>query len=141
MPSLSKILWVREERPDLYTAAAKYISIKEYVLHRLFGQYVVDHSIASATGRFNLERLDWDEGALELVGVRREQLSQPVPTTHVLTGMNERLATQMWVRPDVPFAVGAFNKVLLTPASAITSPASPPMPTSRRSCSAGASSR
>lgn len=112
MSPLSKILWMREERPDLYAAAAKYISIKEYVLHRLFGQYVVDHSIASATGMFNLEQLDWDEGALELLGVRREQLSQAVPTTHILQGMDERLATQMWVRPDVPFVVGASDGVL-----------------------------
>lgn len=35
----------------------------------------------------NLEQLDWDNKALELLGIERNQLPQLVPTTHVLTGM------------------------------------------------------
>ena len=43
--------------------------------------------MASATGMFNLEQLDWDEEALELLGITREQLPELVPTTHILKGM------------------------------------------------------
>src|SRR5258708_2535701 len=60
MSPLVKILWLRETRPELFAKAARFISIKEYVTFRLFGRYVVDHSIASATGLFNLKKLDWD---------------------------------------------------------------------------------
>ncbi|MGZ4107693.1 MAG: gluconokinase [Tumebacillaceae bacterium] len=112
MSPLSKLLWMREEQPETFAKAAKYISIKEYVLYNLYKQYVVDYSIASATGYFNLEQLDWDKEALELIGVRPDQLSQPVPTTHILTGMSEKVATQMGVRTDVPFVVGASDGVL-----------------------------
>jgi gluconokinase len=112
MSPLPKLLWMREQQPDLFKRAAKFVSIKEYVIHRLFGQFVVDYSIASATGLFNLERLDWDEEALELVGVRPEQLSKPVPTTHVLTGMNRERATQMGLNALTPFVVGASDGVL-----------------------------
>ena len=33
----------------------KYIGIKEYIFHKLFNRYVVDHSLASAMGMMNLE--------------------------------------------------------------------------------------
>lgn len=33
----------------------------------------------------NLEQLDWDNKALELLDIERNQLPQLVPTTHVLT--------------------------------------------------------
>ncbi|ARU61729.1 gluconokinase [Tumebacillus avium] len=112
MSPLPKLLWMREEAPDIFAQAAMFVSIKEFVLHRLFGEYVVDYSIASATGLFNLEQLDWDRGALEVAGVRPEQLSRPVPTTHILTGMNSDYATQIGINPDTPFVIGASDGVL-----------------------------
>jgi glycerol kinase len=60
MSPLAKLVWLRHERADLFGRAARFIGIKEYLLFRLFGRYVVD-SIASATGLFNIERLDWDD--------------------------------------------------------------------------------
>ena len=50
MSPLVKLAWLRDEQPKLFAAAARFIGIKEYVFFRLFGRYVVDHSIASATG-------------------------------------------------------------------------------------------
>ncbi|MFD2370206.1 gluconokinase [Brevibacillus sp. GCM10020057] len=112
MSPLPKIMWLREQAPDTFRKAAKFISIKEYVIHRLFGQYVVDYSIASATGLFNLRKLDWDDDALQVAGITRQQLSDPVPTTHVLRGMKIRYAEEIGIDADTPFVVGASDGVL-----------------------------
>lgn len=112
MSPLSKILWMKEEDPETFRKTAMFAGIKEYVLHRLFGEFVVDYSIASATGMFNLNRLDWDDEALALLGIRREQLPKPVPTTHILTGMDKTFAIRMGIRCDTPFVVGASDGVL-----------------------------
>ncbi|MGF1473828.1 MAG: gluconokinase [Rubrobacteraceae bacterium] len=112
MSPLAKLLWFREEDEETFEAAARWVSIKEYVFFRLFGEYVVDHSIASATGLFNLENLDWDEGALGVAGVSVDSLSRPVPTTHVVTGMNEELAGRLRLDVNTPFVAGANDGVL-----------------------------
>ncbi|KQL48452.1 gluconokinase [Brevibacillus choshinensis] len=112
MSPLPKIMWLREQAPDTFRKAAKFISIKEYVIHRLFGQYVVDYSIASATGLFNLRKLDWDEEALYVAGITKQQLSEPVPTTHILRGMKIRYAEEIGLDVDTPFVVGASDGVL-----------------------------
>jgi gluconokinase len=112
MAPLSKILWLKNEQEQIFTKADKFISIKEYVFFRLFNEYVIDYSIASATGMFHLENLDWDENALEITGLTKEKLSKPVPTTHYITGMKENLAEEMGLLPATPFVVGASDGVL-----------------------------
>lgn len=112
MSPLAKLVWLKNEHPALFSKAAKFISIKEYVFHRLFGEYVVDYSIASATGLFHLKRLDWDEGALRLAGVSKGQLSKPVATTATFKGLTPKYAEEMGLPTDTPFVIGASDGVL-----------------------------
>jgi gluconokinase len=84
MTPLCKILWIKENDPQLYASASRFISIKEFILHKLTGKYQVDYSIASATGLFDIYRFDWNAEALKLAGISRDQLGEPVPTTHVV---------------------------------------------------------
>ncbi|HEY9880453.1 MAG TPA: gluconokinase [Leptolyngbyaceae cyanobacterium] len=112
MSPLIKLLWLRDKEPGIFERAAKFISIKEYVTQRWFGEYVVDYSIANATGLFNMKTLDWDEEALEMVGISSTRLSQLVPTTHVLRGMKTEYAEGMGIRADLPVVVGASDGVL-----------------------------
>ncbi|MEC0213830.1 gluconokinase [Paenibacillus ehimensis] len=112
MSPLSKLLWLRHDHQELFQNAGKFVSIKEYVFAKLFGEYVVDYSIASATGLMNLRKLDWDEEALDVAGVSRNQLSRLVPTTYALTGMNAVYAEETGLAGSTPFIVGASDGVL-----------------------------
>lgn len=112
MSPLPKLMWMREENPDIFAQTVRFISIKEYVLYQLLGHFVVDYSIASATGLMNLERLQWDETALAMAGIRADQLSELVPTTHVLRGMKPEYAAAMGLASDTPIVVGANDGCL-----------------------------
>jgi gluconokinase len=109
---VAKLLWMQEQDPETFSKAAKFVSLKEYILHQLFDEYVVDYSIASATGLFNPEKLDWDEEALAIAGLKRTQLSQLVPTTHILRGLKPRYAEAMGLAIDTPVVVGANDGAL-----------------------------
>ncbi len=112
MSPLAKLAWLHADQPALCAQAARFVGIKEYVFHRLFGQWWVDHSIASATGLFNLARLDWDDDALRVAGVQRAQLSALVPTTHHVQGLDPTLAAHLGLAADTPFVIGANDGVL-----------------------------
>ncbi|SDY23203.1 gluconokinase [Evansella caseinilytica] len=112
MSPLTKMIWLRNEHPDIFEKTSKFISIKEYVFQQFFGEYIVDYSIASATGLFNLELLDWDKKALDVAGIAAEQLSAIVPTTHRLQGLSAEIAVELGIAPDVPFVIGANDGVL-----------------------------
>jgi len=112
MSPLCKIMWLRHDQPQLFARTARFVGMKEYVLYRLFGEWLVDHSIASATGMFNLQQLDWDQGALELLGIGPQHLSKLVPTTHHLSGLAPAMAQQLGLSPATPFVIGANDGVL-----------------------------
>jgi gluconokinase len=112
MSPLSKIKWIVNERPEIASKAKKYIGIKEYVFKKFFDQYAVDHSLASAMGMMNLKNLDWDEEALKVAGITRDQLSKLVPTTEVFTNCNPEIAKQIGINPQTPFVIGASDGVL-----------------------------
>ena len=112
MSPLSKIFWMKHEQPDIFNHTAMFADIKTYILYQLYETYVIDHSMASATGMFNLEQLDWDDDVLNLLGITRQQLPELVPTTHILKGMKKRYATLMGVDENTPVVIGASDGVL-----------------------------
>lgn len=112
MSPLAKIIWLREQDTETFHNAAKFISIKEYIFYQLFDRYLVDYSIASATGLLNLQRLTWDDEALAWAGIRADQLSDLVPTTHILRGLRPQYAEATGLHPDTPIVIGASDGVL-----------------------------
>jgi gluconokinase len=112
MSPLIKLMWMREHEPHLLHTTYQFLGIKEFILARMFGQCVIDYSLASATGLFNIHHLEWDKDALELAGVRAEQLPRPVPTTFQLSGLGSSFAAEMGLSLVTPFVVGASDGVL-----------------------------
>jgi gluconokinase len=112
MSPLPKLIWMRENRPDLLAKTSHVIGIKEYLLHKLFGRYVTDYSMASATGLFNVETLDWDPQNMELAGVKREQLPELMPSTGRIQGLKAEFAERMKLSTATPFVLGGQDGVL-----------------------------
>jgi gluconokinase len=79
MSPLCKLRWLNRHRPEIMSKAFMFAGIKEYVLYKLTGRWVIDHSLASATGLFDIHHLSWYEPALRWAGIRKEQLPEPVP--------------------------------------------------------------
>lgn len=112
MSPLVKIMWMKHEKKDIAGGTCKFVSIKEYIFYKFFGEFVVDYSIAAATGCLNINELTWDEEALKAADISEKQLSKVVPTTHVLKGMKSDLAYALNINEDTPFVIGSSDGVL-----------------------------
>jgi gluconokinase len=112
MSPLVKLIWLRNEQPQIFEQAAKFISIKEYIFYRLFQDYLVDYSIASATGLMNLKTLNWDQEALEIAGITEQHLSRLVPTTHIIEKISQDSACELGIAANTPIVMGASDGVL-----------------------------
>lgn len=78
MSPLIKITWLKNHDPERFTKTYKFISVKEYVIKQLTGEYVIDHSIASSTGLFDIHKLKWHQESLDFAGISTDRLSEPV---------------------------------------------------------------
>jgi gluconokinase len=85
MSPLCKLLWLKQHNPALFEQAFKFIGIKEYVFLQLFGVYMVDTSIASATGLLNTKTLQWDHDILDMLSITPAKLSDVVSVKHAVT--------------------------------------------------------
>lgn len=107
-----KLVWLAKEEPEIFRRADRFLSLKELLFYRWFGRFVIDASIASSTGLFNVTKFDWDEEILRTTGIRREQLSEIVPTTDVFGGVNRDASDRLGLSPDVRVIIGAGDGVL-----------------------------
>jgi gluconokinase len=70
----AKLRWLYENRPDLVKDAARFVTIKDYVIHRLTGHWVTDYGMASTTGLLDIHTLRWDAETLADAGIEDDQL-------------------------------------------------------------------
>jgi gluconokinase len=112
MSPLCKITWIRGEMPGVFEVTHKFISGKEYVFHQLFNEFVIDHSIASATGLFDIHQLQWCDESLKFAGISAEQLSSPVSCTQTFTKLKEEYRLQLGLPDSIPFLIGASDGCL-----------------------------
>jgi gluconokinase len=124
MAPLSKMLWIKANKPDLYEQTFKFIGIKEYVWFKLFGTFEIDFSIASATGMFDILSLNWSMVILEAVGLELAKLSTPVNTSFGRSEINEAVATQMGLPKNIPIIMGASDGCCANLGSAVVNTSS-----------------
>lgn len=112
MSPLSKLLWLKKEHPVLLAKAERIVGIKEYITYQLTGEWKIDYSLASATGLFNLKKLDWDQDILDFVGVNRKAFSDPVDTNFVFTRKVEETYAKAGLSLQTNLVIGASDGCL-----------------------------
>lgn len=121
MSPLCKIIWFKENRPELFDQVTRFISIKTYIWFRLFGVYETDYAIASAMGLFNIQNNQWNQRSLALCGVRVEQLGDIVPTDHARQLSND-IAIRTGLSAQTQFVIGSSDGCLANVGSYATTP-------------------
>lgn len=111
MSPFFKLKWF-SNHTELLRKTHKAIGIKEFIIQRLTGQYIVDYSIASATGMFNIHELKWDKSALEYLGISEELLSQPKDVISCLRMNNLSFLHETGLSDDVKIMIGASDGCL-----------------------------
>ncbi len=112
MSPLCKIIWFKKNKPEIFEKAFKFISIKEFIWHKLFNTYEVDQSIASATGLFNIEKKTWNQTSLELCGIIASHLSDIVTTDFIRKDLNPLIAEELNIPAGTRFCIGASDGCL-----------------------------
>ncbi|MGN6295054.1 MAG: gluconokinase [Chitinophagaceae bacterium] len=109
MSPLCKIAWIRRKMPELFAGAYKFISGKEYVIHQLTGQYIIDTALASATGLFDVQQMDWSKDALVFAGIGPDKLSTLASPADRLPKLKKEYLQLLDLPADTAFIVGGSD--------------------------------
>lgn len=72
----TKILWLKHHRPEIYSNAARYVLLKDYVVYCLTGRMQADMSIATFSFYFDIYNKCYWKEMLEAIGISEEQLPE-----------------------------------------------------------------
>lgn len=93
-----KAVWLKERYPEQYEKADKIVTYADYILGKLGADLVMDFTMASRTGVFDLEKRGWSADLIAAFGLDEDKFSKAMPSGEVvgkispasaeLTGLN-----------------------------------------------------
>ncbi len=103
------IHFLREQRPDVYAAAAMFLEPVDYLNLRLTGLARASHD--SITGHWvtdnrDIAAISYDESLIELAGLERSKLPDLVPTGSVVGGLAAAAAAELGLLAGTPVVTG-----------------------------------
>lgn len=106
MSPLVKLLWFRRHEPELHARAAHWLGLKDWILLVLTGRVATELSTASGSGMLDMDERAWNPEAIEVTGVRPDQLPEIHDTTAILE-LAPDAAGAIGLPAGTPVVVGA----------------------------------
>jgi xylulokinase len=119
---IPKILWLKEERPDLWARTARLLDCKEYILHRLTGRFATDHHGASVYFLFDPHRRTWSAPVCGALGIPIEMLPPAYPCTAVIGEVTPEAARETGLAPGTPVVACAGDVAVAQSGSGANAP-------------------
>lgn len=107
--SISHILWLQRERPDIARSAWKYLEPKDWLNYRLTGRCVATYDsivLHWVTDNRDAAHVDYDPDLLRIAQLDRAQLPDLVPATSVIGPLSEQAAKQLGVPAGIAVVGG-----------------------------------
>lgn len=121
--SFPKILWLKENQPELYRRIAKVlISSKDYVAARLTGQVCGDVTACATAGAMDIHRKVWDETIICTMGVSPELFPRLLHSHEKAGRVTAEAAQQTGYAAGTPVYAGVGDAGATTLASGISAP-------------------
>lgn len=107
--SLPKMLWIRDNYPDVFESSVKWLQMTDYVNYRLCGRIATDYSMACRTLAFDLRSCVWSEELLKPFGLSVDLFPEVVPSGSVIGTVTEETARQAGLPQGLPVVMGGHD--------------------------------
>ena len=105
-----KILWVKENEPDVYAKAKHVLLPKDYVRYKLTGEYAMDKADGAGTVLFDLKKRDWSDEVLAALDIPRAWMPKTFEGTEFTGYINEEAARLTGLKAGIPVAAGGGDQ-------------------------------
>ena len=120
----TKMMWLRDERPEVWAGTALLLPPNAYVIQRLTGVVAVDHSSAGNIGGvYDIAARGWSGEMLGALGIpRRLMPDRLVNPSEVVAGLTEAAAARLRLAPGTPVVAGGVDAAMATFAAGVVTP-------------------
>lgn len=115
-----KIMWLKDEQPDVYDRAACFLGTKDYVNLRMTGVMTTDHSYASGSGVYDLKKRRYVDAYIAASGVDAAKLPSIVESAQVIGTLTPQAAELLGLPQTVRVAAGGVDNACMCLGAACT---------------------
>jgi len=108
--SACKILWIKENEPRVFSQAAKYLLVQDYLIYRLTGQFVTNASVACTSMLYDIVHDKWWQPVLAEIGISEEQLPQIIPSGALVGEVSKEAAQQLNLSLSTKVIAGGMDQ-------------------------------
>ncbi|MCQ2512994.1 MAG: xylulokinase [Lachnospiraceae bacterium] len=102
-----KVLWVKENEPELFNRIEKVMLPKDYMNYVLTGVHCTDVSDASGMLLFDVEHKTWSKEMLEICSLKEEQMPKIFESADKVGTLLPKVAAELGLNSDVFVIAGA----------------------------------
>ena len=105
-----KLMWERDNRPELYRKAYKMQTAADYPTMKLTGRAVTDFSNAALIGiAFDMKKKAWDTAMLEEIGLNPELFPEPYACDDIIGEVTREAAERTGLKAGTPVLAGGVD--------------------------------
>ena len=109
-----KLLWVRENEPQIYEQTGSFCLPKDYIRYRLTGEIATDLSDASGTGLFDVRHKRWADALIDLLELERSWFPMAYEAGDFAGQIGAKLAAETGLVAGTPVTAGGGDAVMQT---------------------------
>lgn len=109
---IQKLMWVRDNEPEIYEQTYKTLNAKDYIVFKLTGKFYTEPSDANSVACFDLKTFQWSEEILKITGIDPDKLPQIKPSTFVAGGVTKEAARATGLAEGTPVVMGGGDGVV-----------------------------
>lgn len=108
---LSKLLWFREQQPEVYQRAHRFLLLEDYLVMRLTGQFVTEPSLQTSTGWYSLQTGGYMTELLRALSLDEAKLPQILACGECAGALRQEAAQALGLRENVRVVMGAMDQI------------------------------
>lgn len=110
-----KYKWVERNEKDIFKKVYKWLDVKEYLLLRTTGEFVMTEDSAYSTFLYASKggKRGWSDTLCSLYGVNKDHLPRLVKTTDMVGGLTKKAAEELGLAEDTPVFGGGGDATLI----------------------------
>lgn len=105
-----KILWVKENEPDVFAKAKHVLLPKDYIRYKLTGAYAMDKADGAGTVLFDLKARDWSDESLSALDIPRAWMPRTFEGTEFTGHVTQEAASITGLKVGTPVAAGGGDQ-------------------------------
>jgi xylulokinase len=122
MFTLFKLLWLKDNQPEIWSKARKFLCFEDLLQFRLGLEPSISWSLAGRTMLFDVRKHEWNDDILNTVKISVDQLAKAQPSGTIIGRIDREISRNLGLKDDTFVVTGGHDQPCGALGAGVTKP-------------------